>query len=1291
MKKTLFLLLFAALLVQCVRTPMDSSRGTSAQVRPRRVEILFLGDNGHHQPRERVPELMAALGNKGINITYTDRLEDLNTANLSQYDGLLIYANYDSLPKPQEEALLGFVASGHGLIPVHCASWCFRNSAAYVDTLVGGQFFRHGMDTIQTKVVAKPNSIMTGLLPSRVYDETYTHTHLRPDNDILTERDVKPGKDAANVATAGRPDALTEPYTWTRTYGKGRMFYTALGHDERTWNNPGFQQLMERGILWAVGDLVKKQRDSLNPQPFAYHEANLPNYEKRPGAQLQQEPLSPDESMKHIQVPAGFSLELFAHEPNVMHPIALAWDERGRLFALITKDYPNERKADGTGDDFIVICEDTNNDGKADKFTRFAEGLNIPTGMTFGNGGLYVAQAPDMLFFKDTDGDDKADVRKTVLTGFGTFDTHAGPSNLHYGFDNWIWGSVGYAGFKGLVGNSKDTTRFSQGFYRFRPDGSQLEYITATSNNTWGMSFNESGDLFGSTANNAHGWYAPIANRFFTGAPHLRENGSRPTDTHKDMKPITEKVRQVDVFGGFTAAAGHNFYTARAFPEAYWNRVAFVCEPTGHIVHQNVMQKTGTDYQDAEGAGVGFNLMAGSDEWFAPVFAETGPDGAVWVVDWYSYIIQHNPTPKGFENGKGNAYDTDLRDFTHGRIYRVGYKKAKPYAPLSLSKDRPDELVATLKNDNMFWRMTAQRLLVERNNRDVVPQLVALLDDKSVDKMGNNPAVIHALWTLKALDAPTAERMSIVALKHPSAGVRKTAVQTMPYTRESAFVLQQANLLNDSEPLVVLNTLLTLSKTPENAVTQQAILNRLNTSATTPNGEVNDRWLPDAFALALNAHNGQLLKAYLRQTSQNSPAPAAEPRHQNHTGMKTGSGPNAPEPSADELTPDVTATQTTRNAGGSALRTPKQANKPDLAVAAIRLTVESPEVRQGTRIDVDVTNAGDVAIPAGTPIPLALRITGPTGASDPFKLDYMSVTHTTGIKPGETVTIAKGNNGPWSTDFVLNFDRAGAYTITATLDRDNVIVEGDEQNNTTTKTMTYRAPANMSNYVLERASRSYASIAPIDSVIALLRTAQTAGPDRSEAIVKGVAEGWNPKQKATIGAGEQSFLADLRTRVSPDNRERLSRLYQAWGISPETPADPNVTVIRLKTVREEMRYDKKTFTVPAGKPVEIVLENPDAMQHNLVIGKQKSMDSIGAAADKLITAKDGAERNYVPAMSQVIAATPLVNPDQTYRLKFTAPAQPGDYPFLCTFPGHWRIMNGTMTVVPSPSATTVSK
>ena len=1266
MKKILFAVGLLGVLTQCARQSTTQTAVRQGATQPRRTEILFLGDNGHHRPIERVPQLMAALGNKGINITYTDKLEDLNADNLNKYDGLLIFANWDSIAKPQEKALLDYVSAGHGVIPVHCASYCFRNSAEYVDKVVGGQFWRHRMDTIQTRFTQPNSPLVMGLPSFKAYDETYLHTHLQADNNVLAVRDIKADQEK------DKPGVKEEPYTWTRQYGKGRVFYTAYGHDERTWSQPGFQQLLERGILWAVGDDVKKLHDDLKPQAFAYHEANLPNYEKRPGAQLQQNPLSPEESMKHIQVPVDFTLDLFAHEPNVMHPIAMAWDERGRLYALITRDYPNERKPGG-GSDYIVICEDTDKDGKADKFTNFAEGLSIPTGMAFGNGGLYVSQAPHMLFLQDTNGDDKADVKKIVFTGFGTYDTHAGPSNLHYGFDNWIWGSVGYSGFKGKIG--ADSVKFSQGFFRFKPDGSQLEHVTSTSNNTWGLGFTETGDIFGSTANNSHGWYMAIPNRYFHGAPHIRENGSRSTDTHKDMKPITEKVRQVDVFGGFTAAAGHNFYTARAFPKKYWNNIAFVAEPTGHILHQNVMKKNGTDYEDAEG----FNLMAGADEWFAPVFSEVGPDGAVWVVDWYSFIIQHNPTPKGATNGSGNAYETPLRDFTHGRIYRVGYKNAPAYKPIALSKDRPDELVAALKNDNMFWRMTAQRLLIERNSQDVVPKLIALVNDQSVDEIGINPTAIHALWTLHGLGAlgsdEKARTAAVNALKHPDAGVRKTALQVLPHTEEMAGVILQHDLLNDKEPLVVLNSVLVLSEMPQTTNVQKALFTRLAKST-----ETNDRWLPDAFANVLTGQNGQLMKSYLKQVAMNTsaqPKPMHDMEAHNHSVVSQGKETNV-----------LTASTSNKNYASSNQANAAQPDvaRPDLAVAAIRTTPNSPSVRERAQVFIDVTNAGGTAIPEGTPIPMSVRIEGPKGARDAAKIDFVSVTHNAGIKPGETVTISKSNNGPWVGDMGVSFEQAGQYTITVMLDRENKITESNEQNNNATHTLTYQAPQSMSAYVLERATRSYASTAPVDSVIALLRQTQKLNPAESEAIVKGVSEGWNLKQKADIRPADRDFLASLTNTVSTDNRERLNRLYEAWGITKAQPVDPNVEVVRMKTVREEMRFDKKEFIVTAGKQIEIVLENTDAMQHNIVVGKAKSMDIIGAAADKMITAKDGAEKSYVPSIPQIIAASPLVNPDQTYRLKFTAPATPGDYPFVCTFPGHWRLMNGVMKVVSARTA-----
>jgi uncharacterized protein len=1209
----------------------------SAQ-KARRIEILFLGDNGHHRPIERVPSIMAALGDKGVNFTYTDKLADINTANLNKYDAVMVYANWDSIPPSVEKDLLAYVASGKGILPIHCASYCFRNSSEYVK-MVGGQFWRHTMDSIETQTVQPEHAIMKGLKPFRAYDETYLHSKLQDDNNVLAVREIKADQ------YKDKPNTKTEPYTWTRSYGKGRVFYTAYGHDENTWQNEDFHALILRGILWAVNDEARQVHAALKPVPFAYREAKLPNYEKRPGIQYRQDPLSPEESMKHIQVPVEFNMELFAAEPNVMHPIALSWDERGRLYVLITKDYPNERKPTG-GSDYILICEDTDKDGKADKFTRFAEGLSIPTGMVFSNGGLVVCQAPDMLFLKDTNGDDKADVRQVLFTGFGTYDTHAGPSNLHYGFDNWIWGCVGYSGFKGVVGNNPDTIRFGQAFFRFKPDGSRIEHMTNTSNNTWGMGFNETGDVFGSTANNAHGWYMAIPHAYYPSTNGV-DNGSRNTDTHKDMKTITPKVRQVDVFGGFTAAAGHNVYTARAFPKKYWNNIAFVAEPTGHVLHQNILTKSGTNYSDTEG----FNLMAGADEWFSPVFAEVGPDGAVWVADWYSFIIQHNPRPESFKMGTGNAYETDLRDYTHGRIYRMSYKDAPPqYFPSNLSKDKPKDLMAALKHTNMFWRSHAQRLLVERGQKDIVPDLLALIADKSLDEIGINAPAIHALWTLQGLNAIEGEGLKAVleATKHPCHGVRKTAVQLLPRNQASVDFIIKNNLLADTEPLVVMNSLLALSQMPLTEEAQSIVLQKLETSK-----DLNDRWLPDAYACVLGKNEGLLKKVLDKQIAKVVANAKPMDNHMAHG--------------------DHAAMASNTNKKPEAVASP---DRPDLVVSNIKLDPANPTPRERITATIEVTNQGGVAVPKGVTVPLAIRFAGKGQL-----IDMVSETHTEGVKAGETVTITKSTNGPWTGNIGFSGEQAGDYTLMVTVDKANTIAEGSEKNNVMTKKIAVALSQSMEQYVVEKSIRSLSSKAEVTDVIRYLREGRKLGEQGYSGILKAVSEGWNYRKKVSVMDIDKTDLSNMLLTSSGANKDRLTRLMQSWDVlKKQDENDPNVQTVKIKSIREQLQFDMKTFTVKAGKTVEIVFENPDAMQHNIVIGKPKSLEKIGKAADKMITDPEGAAKNYVPNIPEILFSSGLVNPDQTIRFRFTAPDKAGNYPYICTFPGHWRIMNGIMKV-----------
>jgi putative membrane-bound dehydrogenase-like protein len=1178
MRKGSLLLFVGIILWGCAHTKTGKSEMNNAkntdQKNARRGEVLFLGHNSkHHDSGKYAPWLAIKLFRSGINMSYTTDLNDLNTENLGKYDGLIIYANHDSLSAAQESAMKAFVEGGKGLIPLHSASGCFKNSKWYIKT-IGGQFASHKTGRFKNTILQADHPVMNGITDFETWDETYVHQNLNPDNTVLGER----------IEGDHR-----EPYTWVRNEGKGRVFYTAYGHEDSTWTNKGFLDLVRNGVLWAVGDKVKSQIDALNiPDPDIYNADTISKYTRRHVVPKMQDALSPAESNKLTQIPTDFEIKLFAAEPDITNPIAMAWDERGRLWIVESVDYPNTfKETDGAANDRIKICEDTDGDGKADKFTVFADKLNIPTSMVFSNGGIIVSMAPDFVFMKDINGDDVADVREVIMTGWGKNDTHAGPSNLLYGFDNKIWGVNGYSGFKGKIEGKPFS--FPQGVYSFKPDGKDFAFLGNSSNNTWGLGITEDNNVFLSTANNTHSAYYSMPAKYLQRSLPGEESpiqAVQKIDGHYDAHPMTPNLRQVDVVGGFTSAAGHHFYTARNFPKEYWNRIAFVNEPTIRLVHKSIIEPDGAGFTEKDG----WNFMASSDEWFGPVQSEVGPDGAMWIADWYNFIIQHNvfvpaQSPAEFilpfkeqPHGQGNAFNSPMRDLNHGRVYRVVYKNAKKSPALKLSKDDLPGLVAALENDNMFWRMTAQRLLVESKKLSVVPDLYKIINNPRVDEIGLNSPAVHALWTLHGLgvlDGTNTEALQVVnkALSHPAAGVRKAAASVLPKNAQSFGSIQP--VLKDPNLNTRLSAFVALVELPASDQIGEALY-----QASLDEQNAKDKWLSKAILAASITHQKGFLAAAQKQSLKSTfseQIAGALNREVYQLGRR----------STMQYPPDVTGKEIT--------------------------------------IRASVTKAKDKALQG--------FIAGQGGKDGGYALYIQDGKVVMEVKQHGMVSKAATTQPlPEKFDVVASLTKSGKISIE---------IDG------------------------KQAAEGKAHMLFAAPLTAPVRTGEDVEGDDKMGTYSGRFGFAGNFQKATL---ELNLPDENKTAVAENKKAK-----------PASAAG-NALVIELKVVPEMLQFDKKLIQVKAGQKVVVNLENPDGMQHNFLVIKPGTLQKVGKAADDMLTDPKASEKQYVPNIPEVLFATKLVNTGETVTLEFTVPNVPGDYPFVCTFPGHWRGMNGILRV-----------
>ena len=516
------------------------------------------------------------------------------------------------------------------------------------------------------------------------------------------------------------------------------------------------------------------------------------------------EPLAPLESLKKIHVPAGFRVELVAAEPLVLDPVAFDWDERGRLWVVEMADYPLGMDGKGKPGGRVRILEDTDGDGRYDKATLFAEGLNFPTGIITWRDGAIVTAAPEILFLKDSNGDGKADVREPLFQGFSEGNQQLRVNGLRWGLDNWIYCAAGshHAGYAAAtkLKSVRTGAEFQVGSrdFRLRPDTGELDAQSGPSQ--FGRNRDDWGRWFG-TQNIRPLWHFVLTDHYLRRNPHV----AAPNPTRMVVVPLSPKVwpaspqekrfHSFNEAGHFTSACAGMIYRDELLFARNAESHAFTCEPFHNLVQHNVLTDDGVSFAAHRAPGEATrDFFASEDRWCRPVMTRTGPDGALWVADMYRYMIEH---PQWLpQNGKDELQPHFRLGDDRGRIYRVVPANAPARKPLRLDRLDAAGLVAALDSPNGWQRDKAQQLLLWRNDRAAVPHLEML-----AVKSGNPRARLHALCALDGLGALQAELVErALADAHP--GVRENALRLAEPRGTPSVVAAAARLVSDGDAKV---------------------------------------------------------------------------------------------------------------------------------------------------------------------------------------------------------------------------------------------------------------------------------------------------------------------------------------------------------------------------------------------------------------------------------------------------------------------------------------------------------
>ena len=1099
--------------------------------------------------------------------------------------------------------------------------------------------------------------------------------------------------------------------------------------------------------------------------------------------------LDGDEAIEKMTVHPEMEVNLFASEkqfPRLINPVQVAVDTDSRLWASVWPSYPHWNPAEPRKD-ALVILPDENGDGKADNCIVFADELNSVTGFEFWGGGVLVAAPPEIWFLKDTDGDDKADVKIRVLQGVSSADTHHSANAVVIGPDGWMYWSRGIFNVAAFETPTKTYRSGQSGVHRFNPRTFEMEFHYPIGPNPHGDVFDRWGFQFANDGTSGTGGYVSLG------------KGLRPGNKQwfkKEWRPV--------------AATG--ILSSSHFPEKLQNNF-LICNTIGFLGVLNYEVK----YHGAEITAVRTDdIVRSADPNFRPSDIEIGGDGAIYIADWHNALIGHM---------QHNMRDPN-RDATHGRIYRVTAKGRKPLKPVKM-KGKPVAQVLQnffAKENSVRYRTRLE--LSGRDSKNVLQEVgvFAATLDPATDNAERNEAqaLLECLWVHEEHRVPNFKLVE-KTFQAQEPRVRAAAIRTLGHWADKLDGREETSLLlaaaKDNSALVRAEA---AKAAVEFSSQEEAAEVFFEVAAGKTDSELNDVLnyaksnIPVDEIIAKTLERGRKLspaaEAYALKNANIAELQKLDPSEKVYREILSREEAND-EQVADALkgltrTTKANPTETllglidqAANSGGNIGALGKVLAKQPLAELAKSLARienfavngKNSELKQlGYAAWVAASGPGDALLAASKTksslrdfldavpsvdasarvklydkvepliavLPTHLQAeSNTTDVSEPgMRVEYYNVSPKDvsietldkltptdeGVAPDVSMDVPqrKKNEG-----FALRFTgmlqvpESGRYEFRVESDDGSRVyidgkqlIDNDGSHGMVEKRGSIRLGAGTHKYVVTYTNRTgdkglssgwkgpgfdwqkvpsnrlyveggetlhdvaiqaLASIPGNESrKFTALSSVVASGRHRSAAI-KALgsidASHWTVNEIRPLVDNLIGYLSEMPARLRTGDAA-MNSIALAKNLATKLPSDVSraieerlqnldVRVIAIGTVPTRMIYDKETIVVQAGKPVEFRFSNTDAMPHNFAIVRPGSLAEVGELAEATAREEDAVARNYIPKSEKILVASKLLQPGQNEAIAYEAPSTPGVYPYVCTYPGHWRRMYGALYVV----------